>query len=63
MKFDFHWEVDYMAQDRKMNNPSWCCEKIQELIKKYQNKADNTYSVEHEVYIDIIDDLEEILYE
>lgn len=46
-----------------MNNPSWCCEKIQELIKEYQNKADSTYGVDHEVYIDIIDDLEEILYE
>ena len=49
--------------DRKMNNPSWCCEKIQELIEEYKQKADNTYDVEHEVYIDIIDDLEEILNE
>lgn len=50
-------------ENRKMNNPSWCCEKIQELIEEYQRKADSTYGVEHEVYIDIIDDLEEILYE
>ena len=31
--------------DRKMNNLSWCCEKIQELIEKYKRKADNIYMV------------------
>lgn len=50
-------------EDRKMNNPSWCCEKIQELIKEYKNKEENLYGVEHEIYSDIVDDLEEILYE
>lgn len=50
-------------EDRKMNNPSWCCEKIQELIEVYKNKEENLYGVEHEIYSDVADDLEEILYE
>lgn len=51
------------CMDRKMNNPSWCCEKIQELIEEYKNKAENLYGVEHEIYSDIVDELEEILHE
>lgn len=49
--------------NRKMNNPSWCGGKIPKLIEEYKRKADSTYGVEHEVYVDIIEDLEEILYE
>lgn len=49
--------------DRKMNNTSWCCEKIQELIELYKNKEENLYGVEHEIYSDVVYDLEEILYD
>lgn len=48
--------------DRKMNNPSWCCDKIQELIEEYKKKADRIYGVEGEIYSEIVDKLEEILY-
>lgn len=47
--------------DRKMNNPSWCCEKIQELIEEYKNKAENLYGVEHEIYSDIVGNYHKII--
>lgn len=49
--------------DRKRNNPSWCCDKIEELIEEYKRKADNNYGVEYEIYTEIVNELEEILYE
>ena len=47
----------------KRNNPSWCCDRIEELIEEYEKKADNSYGIEHEIYTEIVDELKEILYE
>lgn len=49
--------------DRKMNNPSWCCEKIQEKIEDYKISIKETQDPEVKRQLEIvIDDLEEILY-
>lgn len=47
----------------KRNNPSWCCDRIEELIEEYEKKADNSYGIEYEIYTEIVDELKEILYE
>ena len=56
----------------KRNNPSWCCDKIEELIQEYkfrQNTLDKyRYSLDFKVAIrneleTVISDLERILYE
>lgn len=53
-----------MAQDRKMNNPSWCCDKIEELLQEYKNKQEDSHDpAEYETYKEVIKDLEKILYE
>lgn len=50
--------------DRKRNNPTWCCDQIEEKIKDYKSslaEIDNEAVKKHmEV---VIDDLEKILYE
>ena len=54
--------VKYM--DRKMNNPSWCCDKIEELLVEYKKKlVDSHDPAEYETYKEVIEDLERILYE
>ncbi len=58
--------------NRKRNNHSWCCNKIEELIQKYkckQNTLDKYgYSLDTKVVIrneleTVLNDLERILYE
>lgn len=58
--------------DRKMNNPSWCCEKIQEKIDEYRDRINTLdkcgYSLDTKITIgneleSIIHDLQKILYE
>lgn len=58
--------------DRKMNNPSCCCEKIQEKIEEYKYKLNTLdkygYSLDAKIAIrneieSIANDLEKILYE
>lgn len=57
-------EVISVGQDRKMNNPSWCCEKIEELLQEYKNKQEDSHdSAEYETYKEVIEDIEKILYE
>lgn len=52
-----------MNRDRKMNNPSWCCDQIEELIKKYEKRGYYSFSIsEQRICEDIVKDLEEILY-
>lgn len=54
-----------MEEYRKTNNPSWCCEKIQEKIEVYKLLSkDNTLELrERSIFKVIVEDLEEILYE
>lgn len=51
--------------DGKRNNPSWCCDKIEELIEEYEKKSRDTYDSEgaYLIYEQIIEDLKRILYE
>lgn len=58
--------------DRKINNPSWCCEKIQEKIEEYKYKLNTLdkygYSLDAKIAIrneieSVVYDLEKILYE
>lgn len=57
--------------DRKMNNPSWCCEKIQELIEDYKYQiatlSERCYSLDTKIAVrnqleTVISNLENILY-
>lgn len=48
----------------KMNNTSWCCNKIEELIKKYEKEMKETQSRDRYLtYYKIVNELKEILYE
>lgn len=58
--------------DRKVNYPSWCCEKMQEKIEDYKYKIATldryAYHLEAKIAVRneleaIINDLERILYE
>lgn len=58
--------------DRNINNPSWCCEKIQEKIEEYKYKLNTLdkygYSLDAKIAIrneieSVVYDLEKILYE
>ena len=58
--------------DRKRNNPSWCCDKIEEKINEYKYKLSTIdkygYSLDAKIAIRneleaIIGDLERIFYE
>ena len=53
----------------RVNNASWCCDKIEELIIEYKNKVNflknknnKICSAQAFVYLRIIYDLEKILY-
>ena len=53
----------------RVNNASWCCDKIEELIKTYKTKCGLLSSIGDErlraqalVYHEVIQDLENILY-
>lgn len=50
--------------DKKRNNASWCCDRIEELLKEYEQRRDASYDIEGEyrVYDTVIEELEEILY-
>lgn len=49
--------------DRKINNPSWCVERIQEKIEDYKMSVKETEDSEVRNQLEIIiEDLEEILY-
>ena len=49
---------------QKRNNPSWCCDKIEELLLEYKNRQRDSHDpTEYETYKEIIEDLEKILYE
>lgn len=62
---------EVIDMNRKMNNPSWCCEKIQEKIEEYRYKLNTLdrygYSLDAKIAIrneieSAISDLERILY-
>ena len=49
--------------ERKINNPSWCVERIQEKIEDYKESVRKTFDPEVRRQLEIIiNDLEEILY-
>ena len=49
--------------ERKRNNSSWVCDRLEELISEYEIRCEATYSkVENLTYRTIIEELEEILY-
>ena len=51
------------CMERKINNPLWCIERIQEKIEDYKESARKTIDPEVRRQLEIIiDDLEEILY-
>jgi len=48
--------------DRKRNNPTWCCDQIEEKIKDYKlSLTEIKEEVKRQMKI-VIDDLESILY-
>ena len=48
--------------DRKRNNPTWCCDQIEEKIKDYRlSLTEIKEEVKRQMEI-VIDDLESILY-
>lgn len=48
--------------DRKRNNPTWCCDQIEEKIKDYKlSLTEIKEEVKRQMEI-VIDDLESILY-
>lgn len=50
--------------DRKRNNPSWCCDQIEDKIKDYKLSLTKIYDDEVRRQLEIvIDDLETILYD
>lgn len=50
--------------ERKRNNPSWCCDQIEEKIKDYKISLTEIEDEEVKRQLEIvIDDLETILYE
>lgn len=58
-----------MSEQKRVNNTSWCCDEIEELLKQYKIKFQNERSIGHvihknkaEVYLEVIQDLEKILY-
>ncbi len=49
--------------ERKRNNPTWCCDQIEEKIKDYKISLSETDNKEVRRSLEIIiDDLETILY-
>jgi hypothetical protein len=52
-----------MWMDRKRNNPTWCCDQIEEKIKDYKLSLTEIKEEEVKRQMEIvIDDLESILY-
>lgn len=52
-----------VIMERKMNNPSWCIERIQEKIEDYKASVRETTDSDVRRQLEIIiDDLEDILY-
>lgn len=55
--------------DRKMNNPSWCCEQIQEKIKEWKAELEKQAILDANDYKlitakqDMIIEIEHILYD
>ena len=54
---------------KRVNNTSWCCDEIEELIKRYKKQYLEEKAIAHTqdrtialVYYDVIKDLEIILY-
>ena len=49
---------------RKRNNSSWVCDKLEELLEKYEKEREDTYDFTTMlIYNEVLDDLESILYE
>lgn len=49
--------------DRKLNNPTWCCDQIEEKIKDYKISLTEIKEEEVKRHMEIvINDLESILY-
>lgn len=52
--------------DKKRNNASWCCDRIEELIEEYKKRSYESYDIDSErtakVYRRVAKELEEILY-
>lgn len=53
----------------RINNASWCCDEIEDLIKRYKKQCSEAKAVGHVqyrakalVYYEVIRDLENILY-
>lgn len=47
----------------KRNNSSWVCDRLEELIKQYEEAKANTYDDgRYWAYVMVIDDLKSILY-
>ncbi len=51
--------------DKKRNNPSWCCDKIEELIEQYKHKIFtlDTYGLELVAKIEVRKELEIVIYD
>lgn len=50
--------------ERKRNNSSWVCDRLEELLEKYDKEREDTYdSAVFLTYDEVIDDLKSILYE
>ena len=54
---------EVMWMDRKRNNPTWCCDQIEEKIKDYKISLTEIKEEEVKRHMEIvINDLESILY-
>ena len=50
--------------ERKRNNSSWVCDRLEELLEKYDKEREDTYDFAvFLTYDEVIDDLKSILYE
>lgn len=49
---------------RKRNNSQWICDRLEELLEKYENEREDTYDFAVALtYDEVLDDIESILYE
>ena len=49
--------------ERKRNNSFWVCDRLEELLEKYEKEREDTYDFATMlIYDEVLDDLESILY-